>query len=202
MKAIREVNPNAKLVQTEDLGKTYSTPKLAYQAEFENERRWLSFDLLCGRINPNHFIWEYLCDCGLSEAELEAAAKNCYCPPDIIGINHYLTSERFLDENLEKYPAWTHGGNGKDRYADVEAVRVCAEGTAGAYTLLKETWERYNLPLAITEVHLHCTREEQLRWFNEVWNAAKRLQDDGIDICAVTVWALLGSYDWNSLLTR
>src|SRR5205085_10745369 len=26
MKAIREINPNAKLVQTEDMGKTYSTP--------------------------------------------------------------------------------------------------------------------------------------------------------------------------------
>ncbi|MEH2302920.1 MAG: hypothetical protein V7K88_29105 [Nostoc sp.] len=54
MQAIREVNPNAKLVQTEDLGKTDSTSKLAYQAELENERRWLSLDLLCGRINPTH----------------------------------------------------------------------------------------------------------------------------------------------------
>lgn len=202
MKAIREVNPDAKLVQTEDLGKTYSTPKLIYQAELENERRWLSFDLLCGRINPTHPIWEYLGDCGISEAELTAACENCYCPPDIIGINHYLTSERFLDEHLENYPAWTHGGNRKDKYADVEAVRVCAEGTAGAYTLLKETWERYKLPLAITEVHLQCTREEQLRWFYEVWNAAQKLKDEGVDIRAVTAWALLGSYDWNSLLTR
>jgi dTDP-4-dehydrorhamnose reductase len=202
MKAIREVNPDAKLVQTEDLGKTHTTPKLVYQAEFENERRWLSFDLLCGRINQTHFIWEYLCNCGISEAELEAAAKNSYCPPDIIGINHYLTSERFLDENLEIYPTWTHGGNGKDKYADVEAVRVCAEGTAGAYILLKETWERYKLPIAVTEIHLHCTREEQLRWFYEVWNAANKLQDEGVDIRAVTAWSLLGSYDWNSLLTR
>jgi dTDP-4-dehydrorhamnose reductase len=39
MQVIREVNPNAQLVQTEDLGKTYSTPKLLYQAGLENERR-------------------------------------------------------------------------------------------------------------------------------------------------------------------
>ena len=57
MKAIREVNPSAQLVQTEDLGKIYSTPKLEYQAEFENDRRWLSLDLLCGRINPTHSMW-------------------------------------------------------------------------------------------------------------------------------------------------
>ncbi|MEH2039168.1 family 1 glycosylhydrolase [Nostoc sp.] len=201
MQAIREVNPNAQLVQTEDLGKTHSTPKLAYQAEFENERRWLSLDLLCGRINPTHPMWGYLRDCGISETELEEFLQYT-CPPDIIGINHYLTSERFLDENLENYPAWTHGGNGRDKYADVEAVRVCAEGLAGPRTLLKETWERYKLPFAVTEVHLSCTREEQLRWLNEVWNAAQELRDQGADIRAVTVWALLGSYDWNSLVTR
>ncbi|WP_341530263.1 family 1 glycosylhydrolase [Nostoc sp. UHCC 0302] len=201
MQAIRQVNPNAQLVQTEDLGKIYSTSKLAYQAEFENERRWLSFDLLCGRISPTHPMWGYLQDCGISGAELEGFLQNT-CPPDIIGINHYLTSERFLDENLENYPVGTHGGNGRDKYADVEAVRVCAEGLAGPRTLLKETWERYNLPLAVTEAHISCTREEQLRWLYEVWNAAQELQGEGVDIRAVTAWALLGSYDWNSLVTK
>lgn len=202
MKAIREINPNAQLVQTEDLGKIYSTLRLVYQSELENERRWLSFDLLCGYVTPIHPIWRYLRYCGISEAELEEAWQNTYCPPDIIGINHYLTSNRFLDEHLENYPAWTHGGNSWDKYADVEAVRVCAEGVAGPYTLLLEAWERYHLPLAVTEVHLSCTREEQLRWFYEVWNAAHKLQDQGVDVRAVTAWALLGSYDWNSLVTR
>lgn len=201
MQAIREVNPNAQLVQTEDLGKTHSTSRLVYQAELENERRWLSFDLLCGRINPNHAMWGYLRYCGISKTELEESLQYT-CPPDIIGINHYLTSERFLDENLENYPACTHGGNGRDKYADVEAVRVCAEGLEGPRTLLNEAWERYKLPIAVTEVHLNCTREEQLRWLQEVWNAAQELRNQGADVRAVTAWALLGSYDWNSLVTR
>ena len=47
MQAIRRVNSKALLVQTEDLGKTHSTPLLAYQAKFENQRRWLGYDLLC-----------------------------------------------------------------------------------------------------------------------------------------------------------
>lgn len=201
MQAIREVNPNAQLVQTEDLGKTHSTSRLVYQAELENERRWLSFDLLCGRINPNHAMWGYLRYCGISKTELEKSLQYT-CPPDIIGINHYLTSERFLDENLENYPACTHGGNGREKYADVEAVRVCAEGLEGPRTLLNEAWERYKLPIAVTEVHLNCTREEQLRWLQEVWNAAQELRNQGADVRAVTAWALLGSYDWNSLVTR
>ena len=36
MRAIRDVNSTARLVQTEDLGKTLSTRALAYQADFEN----------------------------------------------------------------------------------------------------------------------------------------------------------------------
>ncbi len=201
MKAIREVNPNAQLVQTDDLGKIYSTPKLAYQAEFENERRWLTFDLLCGRVTATHRMWGHLRYCGINEAELEWFLENP-CPPDIIGINHYLTSDRFLDERKERYPASSHGNNGRDEYADVEAVRVCAEGAAGPRTLLLEAWERYKLPVAITEAHLHCTREEQLRWLYEVWNAALQLRAQGVDVRAVTVWSLLGTYDWNSLVTR
>jgi dTDP-4-dehydrorhamnose reductase len=47
-----------------------------------------------------------------------------------------------------------------------------------------------------------CTREEQLRWLKEVWNAAESAQQNGADVRAVTAWSLLGAYDWNSLLTR
>jgi dTDP-4-dehydrorhamnose reductase len=68
--------------------------------------------------------------------------------------------------------------------------------------MLKETWERYGLPLAVTEAHLGCTREEQLRWLKEVWDAAGSARREGADVRAVTAWALLGSYDWDSLLTR
>ncbi len=202
MRAIREVNPAAQLVQTEDLGKTHSTPLLAYQAEFENERRWVSIDLLCGRLNPSSVMWKHLRDfVGVDEAELHWFLENP-CPPDVLGINHYLTSERFLDERLERYPACFHGGNGRHRYADVEAVRVCSDGPAGPRLLLREAWERYGLPLAVTEVHLGCTREEQLRWLKEVWQAAVSLKHENVDVRAVTAWSLLGAYDWNSLLTR
>lgn len=201
MAAIRQINPNAKLVQTEDLGKVYSTPTLAYQADFENERRWLSFDLLCGKITPNHSMWGYLRKCGISETELAWFLEN-FCSPDIMGINYYLTSDRYLDEQIEQYPTQCHGGNGKHQYADVEAVRVRPEGITGHYTLLKEAWKRYQLPLAVTEVHLHCTREEQLRWLYEVWKTALQLQEEGVNLRAITAWALLGSYDWNSLVTR
>ncbi|MBD3884682.1 sugar nucleotide-binding protein [Phormidium tenue FACHB-886] len=201
MQAIRQVNPTAKLVQTEDLGNTFSTPLLAYQAELENHRRWLSLDLLCGRINSSHPLWGYLLHSGIEEAELLWFQDNP-CPPDIVGINRYVCSDRFIDERLDRYPIHTHGGNGRHQYADVEAVWVCAEGIYNNAMLLKEVWERYQQPIAITEAHLGCTREEQLRWLKEIWQTAQTLRNEGIDIRAVTVWSLLGTYDWNTLVTR
>jgi dTDP-4-dehydrorhamnose reductase len=201
MRAVRKVNARARLVQTEDLGKTFSTRTLNYQAELENERRWLTHDLLCGMVGRGHAMWDYLRRAGIGESELEWFIENP-CPPDIVGVNHYLTSERFIDERVARYPARTHGGNGHHKYADVEAVRVCAEGAAGPRALIMEAWERYRLPVAVTEVHLGCTREEQLRWLKEVWEAARHSREDGADVCAVTAWSVFGAFDWHNLLTR
>jgi dTDP-4-dehydrorhamnose reductase len=201
MKAIRKVNPAAKLVQTEDLGETQSTPLLAYQAQFDNARRWLSFDLLCGKVNHQHFLWAYLRKAGLSEMELLDFVYDPL-PPDVMGINHYVTSERYLDEHLIAYPLHTHGTNGYHRYADVETVRVRGVERVGIKQLLQQTWQRYSLPISVTEAHICCTREEQMRWFKEVWDAAATLQSEGVPIRAVTTWALLGSFDWDSLLTQ
>jgi dTDP-4-dehydrorhamnose reductase len=200
MRAIRAVNPAAQLIQTEDLGKTFSTPTLAYQAEFENERRWLTFDLLCGRLVPHTQMWDYLRRLGIEEAELRWFVEN-QTAPELLGLNHYITSERFLDERTARYPPQFHGGNGSHFYADVEAVRVCAAGVAGPKEILRETWERYHLPLAITEIHLGCTREEQLRWFNEVSEAAIELRSQNVNVKAITAWAAFGTFDWNSLCT-
>ena len=200
MRAIREINPAAHLIQTEDLGKTFSTPTLAYQAEFENERRWLTFDLLTGRLVSGSAMWDYFTWLGIKESELEWFIEN-QTQPDILGINHYVTSERFLDERITRYPTELCGGNGRHVYADVEAVRVCSEGVAGPKNLMKEVWARYGLPVAVTEVHLGCTREEQLRWLNEVWDAAGEARNEGIDVRAVTAWTAFGAYDWNNRLT-
>jgi dTDP-4-dehydrorhamnose reductase len=199
MKAIRNIIPGARLVQTEDLGKTHSTSLLSYQAGFENERRWLSYDLLCGKVDRHHFFWTYLLRLGIKETDLQFFLDN-NCPPDIMGFNYYVTSERYLDEQLKNYPSHTYGGNGRHVYADTEAVR--AGKLAGLGTLFKEAWDRYQLPLAVTENHLSCTREEQLRWLIESWDTCCKLKMTGIDIRAFTAWSLFGAYDWKSLLTQ
>ncbi|WP_158914919.1 family 1 glycosylhydrolase [Caulobacter sp. S45] len=197
MRAIRDVNPEARLIQTEDLGQVFSTPGLAADAEFQNVRRWATWDLLTGSIGPDHPLFERIAGFGLAD-RLKAIADDP-CPPDIIGVNHYPTSVRFLDERVENYPEWDIPSGA---HADVDAVRILSPQPVDLKSLLRQAWDRYAIPLAITESHNGCTRDEQMRWTFEAWRTALDLRDAGVDVRAVTAWALLGNYDWDSLITR
>lgn len=201
MQRIRAVTPGARLVQTEDLGRVSSTAGLDYQRRYEAARRWLSLDLLTGRVDAEHPLRRHLEAHGVPPVELEALVQRP-CPPDVVGINYYLTSDRHLDERLDRYPPCHHGGNGWQRYADVDAVRVGEVGIAGHRAILEEVWERYAIPVAITEVHVGCTREEQLRWVHEAWRSAVDARAAGVDVRAVTLWSVFGAVDWHSLVTR
>jgi dTDP-4-dehydrorhamnose reductase len=202
MQEIRHVNPTAQLVQTEDLGYVWSTPALKYQADYENDRRWLSLDLLFGRVTDAHPIRERLIWLGVPADELQAMADDP-CPPDVVGGNYYVTSERFLDHRLDRYPERFHGGNGYEAYADIEAVRVRADGMIGARGLLKQAWERYGRQVALTEAHLGATTpQEQVRWVGQLWRDAVDLEREGIAVRAVTIWSLLGMWNWHCLVTR
>jgi len=53
----------------------------------------------------------------------------------------------------------------------------------------------------MTEVHIACTCDEQIRWFVEAWDTCCELHETA-DVRAVTAWSLMGAFDWNSLLTR
>ena len=202
MRAIRSAIPGAELIQTEDLGKTFSTAPLRYQAAHENDRRWLSLDLLCGGVDAAHPFHSILLRAGIGRGELEELAA-CEGRPDMLGINHYLTSERFLDHRLDLYPGHEVGGNRRDTYIDAEAVRVKRlEADTGIAPRLREAWERYGIPMAITEVHHGCHRDEQLRWAAEVWRTAQQVRNEGVDLRAVTLWSMFGNVDWRFLLTQ
>lgn len=198
MREIRLVIPQARLIQTEDLGHSDATPERGTQAAFDNARRWASWDMLTGRFVPGHALWDHVTALGLQD-RLHAIAQ-APCPPDILGLNHYLTSDRFLDHRLDRHPPASHGDSAAGPLADVEAVRVLDDppGLAGA---ARACWARYGIPIAFTEIHNGCTREEQMRWLWEAWSIASKLRDELIPIEAVTAWSLLGAQDWDSLLT-
>jgi len=118
-------------------------------------------------------------------------------------MNYYVTSDRFLDHRVELYPDYFRGGDsGDEPLVDIEAVRVSSHGIAGARTILTQAWERYKLPVAITEAHLGCSPDQQVRWLAEICRQAHQAYFDGVDVRAVTAWGLLGLYNWCDLCTR
>lgn len=202
MRAIRAVNPDARLVQTDDLGRAVGTSSTRDQVDFQNNRRWLTYDLLFGRVVPGHPMFAYLTETGdLTPEELEWMASNP-CPPSVIGVNHYLLSNRFLDHEVADYPADVVGFDGPIEVADVPAVQSAVAPNPTIEDVLSDVWHRYgDVPFAITEVHIDGDPPTQLRWLEEVWTAARRLKERGAPIVAVTAWSLLGTYDWNTLCT-
>ncbi len=201
MKEIRKINPQARLIQTEDIGRTQGTEKLKYQVDFQNERRFLSYDALCGHLDKYHFLYDWLISSGMTDADMNWL-KNNACTPDILGVNHYLLSDRYLDHRLKRHPTWSHGGNGIDAYADVGAIDTTDVIPPSPGSILENVWDRYHIPIAVTEAHLNGPREAQMQWLHQIWNEANNLKiNKGVDILAVTAWSLLGTYDWNNLCT-
>jgi dTDP-4-dehydrorhamnose reductase len=156
---------------------------------------------MAGRVDRYHPLYGYLLRSGASEREL-GRFREQPCLPSIMGFNYYVTGERFLDSRVALYPSRCLGGNGRHRYADVEAVRVCKSGLVGPAALLSEAYQRYRTPLALTEAHLAGHPDEQARWFSYLWHAAESARARGADVRAVTAWALCGSYGWDQLVTR
>ena len=201
MSAIREVNAGAILVQTDDLGRTFSSRAMKYQADFDNERRWLAWDLLLGNLKPGQRMWNYLAGAGVDSKTLEFFSRP-RCQLEIIGINHYVTSDRFLDDNLDSYPVSLRGNNGRQAYADDAAVRARPIVSGGVRTAIAEAHNRYEMPMALTEIHLGSTVDDRIRWFSDALQSAEVTRNRGMDVRAVTAWALLGSYGWDSLVTH
>lgn len=200
--AIRSVRPDATIIATEDVGVTFSTRRLADQARFDTARRWLILDILTGRFDRAHPLRWWLEIHGATAGTLDALCDTpAVLRPSVIGVHHYPTSDRFLDDRLERYPATSHGGNGRIAYADLEAVRVLGTERDGVREALVATADRYSLPVALTEVHLGGEARQRAAWWWDAVQTADDLSAAGRRIAAVTAWSAFGSWEWRSLLT-
>jgi dTDP-4-dehydrorhamnose reductase len=202
MKAIRSIQPEARLVHTEDGGAIFSAPALEPFRREREQRRWLGTDLLCGFVTRDHPLFGFLLEHGIAENEVLWFSDNP-CRPAVLGLNYYVTSDRYLDNRLHLYPShFTGGDEGREPLVDIEAVRVRPEGISGVTAILMEAWQRYRIPTVITEAHLGDNCDEQIRWLAEVWRGALAAREAGAHVRAVTVWALLGSWNWCNLCTE
>ncbi len=76
---------------------------LKHQADYENLRRWLGFDILTGKFSKDHPLWLSFLNLGVDPLILNRASE-IRVHIDLIGVNHYLTSHRYLDAHYSAYP--------------------------------------------------------------------------------------------------
>jgi dTDP-4-dehydrorhamnose reductase len=152
MKAIRSVNPRARLLQMDEIGQTPRPKTQKYRAELAQDYKWTALDFLSGNITEQHPIYGYLKRGGLTDHEIFWFQEHS-ATPNIIGLNLHQ------QEHLE--------------------------------TAIIETWDRYRIPLALTETEVRGTQQE----IHDIWNMAKKLKTRGIDIRAVTAWSQTGSHN-------
>lgn len=57
--------------------------------------------------------------------------------------------------------------------------------------LIQEAWNRYRIPLALTQTQAQNSHDIQ-----QLWNTAKSFKNASMDVRAVTAWSQTASYDW------
>jgi dTDP-4-dehydrorhamnose reductase len=199
MAAIRAVRSDARLLANEDVGQSFGTPELQSLTDFVNERRWLTWDLLMGAVVPGHAMWRSLALTSGLIADLDDLAERP-CPPDSLGVDHYVTSDRFLDHRVTRYPMDVRPPLGEAAHVDVEAVRVAGIPDAGFATAITATWQRYHRPIVLAEVALAGESADQVAWWQDAWAATDRAREAGARVDAVACWAVVGATGWADLL--
>ena len=174
--AIAAVAPESVFVHVEATFRYSGTPVDQEQAFILEERNWLICDLLVGRVDHTHPLWEYLARWGFEEGQAEYHLANT-AVPDILGINYYphLTTRALCPDGTSRYD-WS--------------------GTEGFEELAQKFYARYRLPLFWTESSVAGSVEARLEWLDESVALVERLRQEGIPLVGYTWWPLFSLVDW------
>lgn len=178
-KAIRAIDPDAVFVQVEALGWVWGEDdRAADRVARHMEHTYLAFDLLTGRFDTSSILWPYLQSHGVTEAELAWFQENAVSM-DILGVNLYPWSggEFYIDdEGKEARRGELNGGH--------------------LYQLLRATWERYRLPMMITETSARRDVDGRALWMDETIDSVRRARAEGIDVVGYTWFPAITMIDW------
>ncbi len=179
--AIKAVDPQAIMVHVDATGLLRTAhPDLAGLAADEQLRGYLHYDLLTGRITPDHPLYLWLLRSGALPGELAAIAARPVTL-DVLGVNFYPQwSTRQIAVNSRGRLTW--------RLAERDGV-----GFAG---LLQAYYARYHVPILITETSAHGTDAERLAWLHTSLAAIHAVRAAGVPVVGYTWFPLFTMIDW------
>lgn len=155
-------------------------PTLAPVARQRQEIVFLALDLISGRVDRRHGLWEWLLRNGANEQTLATFLHQPLELP-IIGINLYpiFTSKRLLRD-------------AKNR------LRIQMPHASGELIdkLGRLYFERYGAPLMISETADKGSAARRQRWLEQSVAAVKRLRGGSVPLVGYTWWPMFALVTW------
>jgi beta-glucosidase/6-phospho-beta-glucosidase/beta-galactosidase len=185
--ALRAVDPEVILVHVEASGLSRAAREdLHAIAREEQARTFLPYDLLTGRVTPDHPLFAWLVRNGASpDRLLDLAAAPT--PFDLMGLNFYpqwSTTQLYIDRR------------GRLAYQPVE------QDGAGFVGLIESYWERYRVPIMVTETSARGDEAIRARWLEASVTAIRALRGRGVPVLGYTWFPLFTMIDWRNRFGR
>jgi beta-glucosidase/6-phospho-beta-glucosidase/beta-galactosidase len=180
VEAMRRVDPNIVFahVDATDLFEA-ETPDLQEEALRRQEIVFLALDLITGKIQPGHSLYDWLLKNGIAAGELEWFSEHAV-ELDLVGINLYpLFSEKRLVRRNGRLRV-------QMRYAQADIID----------RLRVVYWSRYHAPLFISETASEGPVKRRLSWLRDSIEAVKRVRAQGIPLVGYTWWPLFALVTW------
>jgi beta-glucosidase/6-phospho-beta-glucosidase/beta-galactosidase len=181
VKAIKSVDPTSVMFHVEATGLTRTIREdLASLARDEMHRGYLSFDLVTGALSHDHLLFAWLLRTGAPLDELIYLQEN-KISLDIVGMNFYpqwSTKQIYLDKR------------GRIAFRETEP-----EGN-GFSELISHYYQRYNVPIMITETSAVGSDETRLSWLRSSVAMIKELRAKGVPVVGYTWFPLFTMVDW------
>ncbi|MBC7783763.1 MAG: glycosyltransferase [Burkholderiales bacterium] len=182
--AVRRAQPEATVLLCDALENYQSrSPELTAEVAMRNLRRFVILDLLAGRVDHHHPLYSWLTSFGFSELDLSFLANNPQMP-DLIGLDYYPHSDWQIE---------MQNGRLRQRRADAPL---------GLGALARAVYDRYGLPLMVTETSVDGPPISREIWLHRIVDEIRELREDGIPMTGLIWWPALDQIDWDGALTH
>lgn len=179
--AIRAVQPDALMLHVEATGlQRAADSSLEPLARAEQAQTFLCYDLLTGRVTPDHPLFTWLVRNGASVRDLQQFTR------------HPLTLDML---GLNFYPQWSTNQVYLNRNGRL-AYRATEQAGENFAELLETYYQRYQVPIMVTETSAKGHDDGRERWLDSSLAVIKGLRERGIPIMGYTWFPLFTMIDW------
>jgi hypothetical protein len=154
-------------------------PSLRPEVERRQEIVFLALDLISGRVNQEHSLFDWLLKHGATDNDLAWFYQHALDLP-VIGINLYPLFSRKLLARSKR------GLRMRMPYASAEIVEQ----------LGKLYWERYHCPIMIAETASVGSVKRRQAWLDSSVEAVKNLRAQGVPLVGYTWWPMFALVTW------